>query len=204
MRIEKLTPSKKHKDVYYLDFEDGSSLRISINHIADYSLFTGRELTEEEYAELRQSAAGWSCMERAYRLIGYRPMSKKELISKLTEKGEPAELCERTAERLEELGIINDGEYAVMIVRHYAAKGYGRMRIKNELYTRGVSKDLWDDALDGLSDQSETVEKLIEMKLKTDSPDKKELKKLTDFLLRRGFGWDEIRPAINNYINEDC
>jgi regulatory protein len=91
-----------------------------------------------------------------------------------------------------------------MIVRHYAAKGYGRMRIKNELYTRGVPKDLWDDALDGLPDQSETVEKLIEMKLKTDSPDKKELKKLTDFLLRRGFGWDEIRPAINNYINEDC
>jgi regulatory protein len=78
------------------------------------------------------------------------------------------------------------------------------MRIKNELYTRGVPKDLWDDALEDLPDQSETVEKLIEMKLKTDSPDKKELKKLTDFLLRRGFGWDEIRPAINNYINEDC
>ena len=203
MKIEKLTPSKKHKDVYYLDFEDGSSLRISINHIADYSLFTGRELTDEEYSGLKTSAARWSCMERAYRLVGYRPMSKKELIKKLTDKGETQELSERTAARLEELGILNDGEYAFTVVRHYAAKGYGAGRIRNELYMRGVPKDCWEDALAELPDQSDTLDRIIQSKLKTDRPDRKELKRLTDHLLRRGFGWDEIRPAIGRFIQED-
>lgn len=203
MRIDKITPSKKHKDVYYIDFEDGTSLRVGIAQIADFSLFTGRELLDDEFAELTENASRWNCLSRAMRLAGYRPLSRKELIDKLTAKGEPDTAAEYAADRLEALGILNDQEYAAMIVRHYAQKGYGIGRIKNELYTRGVSRDYWDEALANMPDQSDTLERLIETKLTSDEPDKKELKKLTDFLIRRGFTWDEIKSALANMVSED-
>jgi regulatory protein len=202
MRIEKITPSKKHQDVYYLDFEDGKSLRVGINQIADFSLFTGRELTDEEYDELTVSASRWSCLTRAMKLAGYRPLSRKELIDKLLQKGETPEATEYAADRLESLGVINDRDYSHMIVRHYAAKGYGAGRIRNELYARGVPRDYWDDALAGIPDQSETIEHLIDLKLRTDNPDRKELKKLTDYLYRRGFSWDEIRSALDGRLRD--
>jgi len=203
MKIEKLTPSKRHKDVYYIDLEDGSSLKIGINQIADFSLFTGRDLSDEEYAELSESASRWGCMQRAMQLVGYRPHSKKELLDKLIAKGEAAEAAEYAADRLEALGIINDGEYALMIVRHYAAKGYGIGRIRNELYARGVPRDLWEDALSQMPDQSDTLSHIVESRLRGKDPDKKELKKLTDHLLRRGFSWDEIRSALAEHISDD-
>ena len=203
MKIEKMTPSKKHQDVYYLDFEDGKSLRVGINQIADFSLFTGRELTDAEYEELTVSASRWSCLTRAMRLAGYRPLSRKELIDKLITKGETSESAGYAADRLEALGVINDRDYSFMIVRHYAAKGYGAGRIRNELYSRGIPRDYWDDALSEIPDQTETIEHLIDLKLKTDEPDRKELKKLTDYLYRRGFSWDEIRSALDSRFNNN-
>lgn len=203
MRIEKITPSKKHKDVYYIDFEDGSNLRVSINQIADYSLFTGRELTDAEHSQLSTDAAQWNCMSRAMHLVGYRPHSRKELTDKLITKGESEEAAEYAVDKLESLGIINDEEYSLMIVRHYAAKGYGVGRIRNELYARGVPKDFWEDALSQMPDQSDILSRIVETKLKGKSPDKKELKKLTDHLLRRGFSWEEIRSALADRVTED-
>lgn len=203
MKIEKITPSKKHKDVYYIDFEDGTNLRISINQIADYSLFTGRELSDDEFTALSEDAMRWNCMSRAMRLVGYRPHSRKELIDKLITKGESHEAAEFAVDRLEALGVLNDGEYAVMIVRHYAAKGYGIGRIRNELYARGVPRDIWEDALSQMPDQSDTLSHIVETKLKGKEPDKKELKKLTDHLLRRGFSWDVIRSALADRMTEE-
>lgn len=203
MKIEKITPSKKHKDVYYIDFEDGSNLRVSINQIADYSLFTGRELTEDEHSQLTEDAARWNCMRRAMQLVGYRPHSRKELMDKLITKGESEEAAEYAIDKLESLGIINDGEYALMIVRHYAAKGYGIGRIRNELYARGVPRDYWEDALSQMPDQSDTLSHIVETKLRGKCLDKKELKKLTNHLLRRGFSWDEIRSALADRVTDE-
>ena len=36
---------------------------------------------------------------------------------------------------------------ARMVVRHYAAKGYGPRKIRDELYRRGVPREFWEDAM---------------------------------------------------------
>lgn len=203
MKIEKITPSKKHKDIYYIDFADGSTLRVGINQIADYSLFTGRELSHDEHIRLLEDTGRWNCVRRAMQLVGYRPHSRRELIDKLVAKGEAVENAEYAVDRLEALGVINDHDYAAMIVRHYAAKGYGAGRIRNELYSRGISRDFWEEALAQIPDQSEALSRIIESKLKGVSPDKKELKKLSDHLLRRGFSWEEIRSALSDCLPDE-
>ena len=147
-----------------------------------------------------------SAKKRALRLLERRDYSRKELILKLTEKGEPLEDAEAVADRMIELGVISDERYSRMLVRHYAAKGYGTCRIKQELYRHGIHTDLWEEAMEELPpppSQEEIIDKLFRSKLRSSEPDQKEIKKATDALLRRGFSWSEISASKQRVLN-DC
>ena len=133
-----------------------------------------------------------SAKKRALNMLERRDYSRKELILKLTQKGEPLEDAEAVADRMEELGVINDERYSRMLVRHYAGKGYGACRIKQELYRHGIHTDLWEEAMEEMPSQEEQMDRLFRSKLKSSDPDRAEIKKATDAMLRRGFSWSEI------------
>ena len=65
---------------------------------------------------------------RALRLLEKRDYSEAELAAKLVEKGDDPDSARAAAARMADLGFVNDENYAAMVVRHYAAKGYGRAR----------------------------------------------------------------------------
>ena len=74
--VAKITPSGKVKDRFYIDFSDGSSLTVTINQIADHSIFTGRVFDDEEYELLEKDSAKENARGKALRLLGTRPMSR--------------------------------------------------------------------------------------------------------------------------------
>jgi len=199
MVIQELKPSKRVAGRWLAVLEDGSILRIGENEVVCFSLYTGRELSEEEAEALQASArrSGWK--EKALALLTRKPQSRKELERKLREweagPEEAAEICDR----LEELGYLDDGAYAAQVVRYYAAKGYGEKKLRDELYRRGVPRDLWEDALDQAVDPAEAIEAFIAKKLAGKSPDRKELQKVSDALARRGYHWSDISEALQRY-----
>ena len=75
-------------------------------------------------------------------------MSRRELERKLESWEAAPEEAAAICGRLEELGFLNDASYAEQVVRHYSAKGYGLRKLRDELYRRGVPRELWDEALD--------------------------------------------------------
>ena len=137
--------------------------------------------------------------ERALAMLDRRDYSRAELLKKLTEKGEDETEAAAAVERLAELGFVDDARYAPIIVRHYAAKGYGPQRVRQELQRRGIPRELWDEAMEQMPEQDDTVDRLLRSKLKSESPDRAELKKAQDFLLRKGYGWEEIKSALSRY-----
>ena len=128
-----------------------------------------------------------------------RPLSRKELTDRLARREDDRAGAEEAADWLEGLGLLNDGEYARTVVRHYAAKGFGVKKIRDELYRRGVPRELWEDALAGLDDPAETLDRLLAARLKGREPDREALKKASDYLARRGFGWQDIAAALRRY-----
>lgn len=133
-----------------------------------------------------------------------RPHSEKELRDKLREKGASDEDIETVAALCVDYGFVNDAEYAGMIVRHYAAMGYGFGRIRQELKRRGVPEALWDEASEELPDGTETIDRLLRQKLRgKDVSDRRERDKAANFLFRRGFSWSDIRAALSRYGAED-
>jgi len=145
---------------------------------------------------------------RAIRILGNRQMSSQAMEKRLLEKGEQEEAARDTVRWLEDIGAICDAEYAVSIVNYYSSKGYGLARIRNELFKRGIPRDLWDEALAILNDAEtdESVYRFLEKKLRGLSADsdpvtrKNELRQATQALIRRGFSYEEARTAVGSYL----
>ena len=184
-------------------FDNGEELRVTLNAVADCGLYAGLQLDDEAMQTLRAKAARSRCRERALRIIGARPMSEKELRDRLVEKGESPEDAEETVDWLRGLRLVNDAEYAAMCVRHYAAKGFGPGRIRNELYRRGVPRELWEEALEELPEQDDEIDRLLRRKLRGDVSDRDAVRRATDYLYRRGFRSEDIRAAVERLRMEE-
>jgi len=144
-----------------------------------------------------------STKKRALKILGNRNFSEKEMIKRLVSKGESQEDSEEAVAWLVEMGYINDSDYATLIVRHYASKGYGEARVRDELYKRGIPRDLWDEnlaMLDG-EESADAAFEFLKKKLRG-SNDKDDLRRASDALVRRGFSYDGARAAVNRYLEE--
>lgn len=187
---------------FTLIFSDGRELKTSLSVVTDKFLHPGLELSEDEYNEIYSSSTLSLAKSRALKIINTRPMSHSEMRKRLIEKGESPENAELCADWLCEMGLINDESYAGSVVRHYAAKGYGFSRIRQELNRHGIPRELWDEALEEMPDQNDKIERFIRARL-TDISDKSQINKISNALYRRGYSWDEIKHAINNVKSED-
>lgn len=139
---------------------------------------------------------------KALALLNKRDYSRMELIRRLTEKGFEEKDATETVDRLVELHLINDENYAAMIVRHYAAKGFGAQRIREELRRRYIPRELWDDALAQLSGGDQGAYAVLLAKLKTSDPTPDELRRAGDAVRRRGFSWEDTRAAVERFNSE--
>lgn len=133
---------------------------------------------------------------RALRMLERRDYGSAELRQKLIEKGVSAADAEAVTEKMLALGFINDENYARLVARHYAAKGYGDARIREELRRRRLPRELWDGAVSELDERGDTIDALLSRRLRSASPDRDEYRRAASYLVRRGFSWDEVSAAI--------
>lgn len=201
MIIRDLKPSQHVQSRWLALLEDGSILRLGEGEVVSFSLYAGMELSEETLEALKRSAHRSGLKEKAINLLSSKPMSRRELEKKLqgweADEEETREICER----MEQLGFLDDGRYAQLVVRHYSAKGYGVRRLRDELYRRGVPRQLWEDALEQAEAPEEAIDAFLRKKL-TDPDDPKQVKRVSDALARRGYGWEEISTGLERYKEE--
>lgn len=203
MVIRELKSSQRVEGRWLAILEDNTILRMSENEVIDFALYAGKELSDEETAALLGSVQRSARKEKTIELLSRKPQSRRELERKLTQweasEEETAALCDR----MEELGYLNDAEYAAKVVRHYSAKGFGVRKLRDELYRRGVPRDLWDKALEQAEAPDDAIDAFVAKKLAGKTPDPKELKKISDALARRGHSWSDISAALRRY-NVEC
>jgi len=200
MKIESLTQFENKKDRIEALFEDGTSILVGVAQIADFGLYSGRELSDDEYAQLRGETKLSSSKARAMRILGSRNFSSGEMERRLVSKGESQDTARKTVQWLEDIGAVNDAEYAAAITQSYCAKGYGLARIKDELYRRGIPRELWDDALSGLDNADDSaVYSFLEKKL-GGSRDRSDIRRATNALCARGFSYEQARSVVGRYL----
>ena len=199
MVIQELKPSQRVQGRWLAMLEDGSILRVGQQEIADFALYAGRELTEEEAAALTAGLRSRQMRERALELLSRKPQSRRELTRKLNEWGAGPEEADAVCDRMEELGYLNEAAYAARIVEVYSARGFGEKKLRDELYRRGVPREEWDEALARVEVSTQAIDDFLQKKLTGWTGDRKQLQKVTAALARRGFSWSDIRDALARY-----
>lgn len=199
MRIEEVKESQRKRGRFLVKLEDGDILRVTEEELLRFGLRGGMELDGETMEALRASARSSSAKAAAANIIGSRALSKKELTERLVKKGNDASDAQAAVDWLEDIGAVNDAEYAAALVRHYGGRGYGPARVREELRRRGVDRALWEEAMAEMPEATEILDRLIQKKCRGELSDPKEKKRVSDALLRRGFSWGEVRAAMGRY-----
>lgn len=202
MKIVRIENSKYVQERVLIYLEEGDPLRITAHELLQFGLHQGMDLSPETVVQLQDAGRRSQSRVTAARMASGRMLSRKELTERLSRKGISPDTAEETADWLESLGAVDDAAYAGVIVRHYGGSGYGPGRVRQELQKRGIPRHLWDEALSQLPDSGETIDHFLKKKLGGRAPDRAALKKLGDALLRRGFSWSDIRPALNRLGEE--
>lgn len=144
-----------------------------------------------------------SALNTAANVLNYKNRSRRDLLRRLLEKDIDELDATWAVEKLCEMGYLNDVEYANTLVRTALAKGYGARRVKDILKEKGISQEDIDVVMQAFSPNEEKLCAYIQSKLYGKTPDRRELKKVSDGLFRRGFSWEEINAALRQYTQSE-
>lgn len=196
MRIDVFTAQPDRAGRYKVQFSDGTVMRLYKQTVQDFGLYSGLELTEEEYSRLQQAAKQMSAKMRAVRIVSASSVSKKDLEQRLIQKGEDASCAKEAVAWMEELSLVDDRKTAEQIISRCISKGYGLSRAKQALYEKRIPREYWQEVLYDYPDQQDAIYAYIKNHL-PENPDQKALKKVMDALLRKGHSYGAIRKALD-------
>ena len=198
MKIEAITQSKQPQ-VVFLVLDDGSKMRMQASVVMDYGLYAGMELDEAQLEDISAAARKASAKARAVRIVSATASTQAALERKLIQKGETPEDAKQAVQWLQDLNLLDDGQVARQLVQSAVRKGYGEARIKQILFEKQVPKQYWDQALALIPDQSGAIDTFLRKRFGGQMPDKKEIDRAVQALLRRGHSWGDIRSALSRY-----
>jgi regulatory protein len=196
MRIEQIEPTGGS---FFLRLEDGSGFPVTEREMVSFGLFSGMELEETELAGLKAAGRAGLTLRRAADLLGRRALARRDLIRSLVDKGALPQDAEQTADRMEELGVLDDASYAAAAVRQYSARGWGEKKLRDELFRRGIDRALWEKALAQATPPEESIDLLLKKRLRSAEPDRTDYRRAADALYRRGFSWEDIEAGIRRH-----
>ena len=144
----------------------------------------------------------------AYALLRARPRSEHELRERLKLKGYEAPVIDEIVEALRRLGDVDDEHFARLWVdSRMHMNPSGDVILKHELKLKGVSDAIIEAALEEKAKNYDEYEVALHMAKerfkrfkKLDRP--KAMKRMYDFLLRRGFAYDTVRRIVENIVGD--
>ncbi|EME66095.1 recombination regulator RecX [Rhodococcus ruber] len=150
------------------------------------------------------------------RLLTDRARSRAELAAKLEQKGFAADVAERTLDRLTEVGLVDDAEFAQQWVRsRHLYAGKGKRALALELRRKGIGQFEAAEALEQIDgdDERARATELVRKKLRTQPPlptegDRREIaaerdrvvRRLVGMLARRGYPQGLAFEVVRNEL----
>ena len=177
---------------------------LSIEVIGEAGLRVGDDLPPQRLEALHRADLRQSALRSALRLLSYRPRSEAEVRSRLAGKGLPPAVVEETMGRLLELGLVNDAEFArYWVETRDQASPRGRRLLSQELRLKGIDQETTrlavmpvaeEDAAYRAARRRATHLKGVEWPVFR--------RRLGEFLLRRGFGYEVLGRTVDRLWQE--
>lgn len=148
----------------------------------------------------KKTKACYSAFDTAIYYLTFRDRSRKELITKLKEKGYSESEIDDTVEKLLRYGYLDDERYALSYIKSHI-QSRGRKRITLELSGKGVDPETTRELFSELSlDETDTIMQLLEKRYSNlDFDEEAQVRRIYAFFARRGFRYEDIRRAVSKY-----
>jgi regulatory protein len=160
----------------------------------------GAILSSEELHEVRVTGERPVAMGRALNLLGYRARSEAEIRDRLTRYGYVGETIEGVVLRLQELGYLDDAEFARMKAREKARR-YGPRRVSVELKKSGVgealAREVVEEEFAGRSEVGEA--RSAAARRYNGRGSDAEARRVYGFLVRRGYSAEVCAQVAREY-----
>ncbi len=210
-KVTNLTPQKKDPRRYNLFIDDKFFCGIDESLILTFKLKKGIELDKETLEKIFSQSKLNKIYNRALDYLARRPRSEKEMRDYIKEKITKYKIqisndedlnstIESLVDRLKSFNYINDLEFAKWWVeqRIERSKPSGLIKIKSELFKKGVDKSIVEKAWEELAPSEKDLAKAHFEKVasKYDLTNQKDKKRLVNYMLRQGFKWSIIKDML--------
>lgn len=209
LKITDVKPQKKRKERYSLYHESEFIIGVSADTLLSFSISAGVVLTPSLFQKIKESEEYSAVKDRCYLLLSGRDHSAGELRSKLVQKGFSSEMTNRVVDEFAEKGLLNDREFALKFAADKAElRGWGPVKIQNELRIKGVSKSAAVEAVKTVSESLDQTEICVDLALKRkrhflreDDPYKRK-QKIYRYLAGKGYRTEAISKAIPTILDK--
>lgn len=131
---------------------------------------------------------------KAIQLLARRDHARLELKTKLRKYSNDLKAIQTILDELMQRDYLNDQRFGASYIRARSEKGYGPIRIEQELYERGLSEHDAACAFDiAAIDWFEVIQKVFQKKFSNIATELEERAKQQQFLYYRGFASDHIK-----------
>ena len=196
MTITAIEPRRRQMCALFIDGE--YVMNLDAQTLIENRFDVGREIDDDELKEIIEKSNERRAKDKALWLISYRSHSKKELFDKLRRDFDE-DSAQKAVDRMQELGLINDGEFAKAYARKLVyGKKMSLRAAELELRRKGIDEITAEQALSELEYDAQTqIIEFISKKYRN-IEDEKVRRRAVAALQRKGYGWDDIKQAIES------
>lgn len=204
MRILSLVKKNNYVTV---TFDNDEKLRLHYEVAVQCGLRKNDELSEAQLKSILKKEELFSLKNSALRIVTRRPHSSFELRIKLLKKKFQKEDIANIVSDFLRKGYLSDKDFAERFIEEGLKKKKGLMKIKAELFSKGVSREIIDDLLRSYENDSAllpnakslAVKKLESLQRKNLEPFQKK-QKLYSYLNGKGYSSDIIRQIVDELV----
>lgn len=199
-----ITTSHGKADKIHIYIDNEYKMTVDENYWLGLGIAEKSEIDEETLSELENEIHRRRAFNKAVDFLATREHSRREIITKLTQRGYEKEIAEEAAEKLIDYGYLSDERYArLYAVELKERKKYGTGRIRQELFRKGISREIIENVLSETEKNDESVIcDILRKKYPRFGEDEKIRNRAINALIRYGYRIPEIKNAMNLFDNE--
>jgi regulatory protein len=196
MKITAIKQQERLKGRYSVFVDDKYSFSLSANTLLDEHLYNGLEVDEQQLKNYKKLSADDKAYGLTLAYVARRLRSSWEMGQYFRRKDYDEELGRQLLDRLTDLGLVDDQKFAEAWVNtRRLLKPVSKRRLIQELRAKRIADDIIERVLaeDVTTDESVLTELITRKRRQTKYQDNL---KLMQYLARQGFGYDDIRRAL--------
>ena len=197
-KILSIKRSTRYNDRIIVKLDDKSVFRVPEDAFVLNPFHVGETVTLDEIENYDVKMRLQEAKDAAFKLLSFRMRSIAEMRKRLKEKSFSQIEIDHVIDKLTKLNYLNDVEFGKAFVKEKIKnKKIGPKAIKSELFPHQLSPDFVDELIESVYKKYK-INDLITFHLKrkkikkNTQMNKSDLSRLNNYLLRKGFEWDNI------------